>query len=398
MTATMLFLTIPTAHSHPELLQAIINEASVPRERIILVATKPDLTLPEGCVIIEDFGPPNIQRWWNTGIEEATHRGATAVAVLNDDLTINDQTLPTLHQKLRETNATIATPTRADWGAGHYTNTNLFPYTPVIWGCLWMVDTTKDLRPDPQYVWWYGDSDLDIRARRDYAGIVSADVYYEHYFPGEGTGANQDLVEQTRRDGETFERNYAEFLRTSRATPPRKLYIQTQQFAGRSQPESTYRQDFRDYVATQGDPTRDRIVLLEPNADLRHELAQLWSNWGNVLLLGIDLSASPTDKLQEIISQVTPGADLEMVAFDSQGLSLPDMSLTQPKPRELIACFIDSTEQTLREQANDCGLTYIGQAWGSDRLHAVFGSSKPGRLVGVVNRATSSLRKKNKNR
>ncbi len=412
----MLFLTIPTAHSHPELLQAIINESTVPREHIILVATKPNLSLPEGCVIIEDFGSPNIQRWWNTGIEEATHRGATAVAVLNDDLTINDQTLPILHLKLQETNATIATPTRADWGPGHYTNSNLFPYTPVIWGCLWMVDTTKDLRPDPQYVWWYGDSDLDIRARRDYAGIVSADVYYEHYFPGEGTGANQDLVEQTHRDGETFERNYAEFLKTSRATPPRKLFIQTQQFAGRSQPESTYRQDFRDYVATQADPTRDRIVLLEPNTGLHHELTKLWGNWSNVLIRSDHLSAelttepatmfrnnnpsdsrqsafsldisrldpnapveiteNPTINLQALIGEVTPGAKLDTIAFDSRVYNFSEVASNSTQPRELIAIIADSNGKSVHDQAKARNLLFTGRPWGEAHTTAAFSTTK----------------------
>ena len=92
----MLFLTIPTRLDHPELLEALIERSSVPRERVILVATAPNLELPTGCIVINDFDPPNIQRWWLTGIEEAIRRGASAVAVLNDDLRINEATLPTL--------------------------------------------------------------------------------------------------------------------------------------------------------------------------------------------------------------------------------------------------------------------------------------------------------------
>ena len=85
----MLFLTIPTANAHPKLLAAIIENSSLPPEQIILVATRPNLALSNNCIVIEDLGSPNIQRWWNVGIEAAITRGATAVAVLNDDLKIN---------------------------------------------------------------------------------------------------------------------------------------------------------------------------------------------------------------------------------------------------------------------------------------------------------------------
>jgi hypothetical protein len=79
----MLLLTIPTANAHPKLLAEIIENSSLPPEQIILVATKSNLELSGNCIVIEDLGFPNIQRWWNVGIEAAINRGATAVAVLN---------------------------------------------------------------------------------------------------------------------------------------------------------------------------------------------------------------------------------------------------------------------------------------------------------------------------
>jgi hypothetical protein len=99
------------------------------------------------------------------------------------------------------------------------------PYSPRIWGCLWLIDASSSLRPDPRYVWWYGDCDLDIRARRDYRGIVTRDVEYEHYFPGEGTGLSAELTAQTEKDAETFQQDYARLLTLSRlATAPSRLF------------------------------------------------------------------------------------------------------------------------------------------------------------------------------
>ena len=214
-TKGVLFATIPTAGSHPELLEDIITSSNLPPERIVIIRTKPNVDLPSGCIVVDDFDPPNIQRWWKRGIDESVARGATAVAVLNDDLRIEPDTLKRLHDELLATGATVATPSRTGLQRRLHKR-RLIPYEPVIWGCLWMVDATTDLRPDSRYVWWYGDNDLDIRARRDYAGIVSCEVDYEHYFPGVGTAQSSELVRQSDVDAETFHRDYSRLLTLSR--------------------------------------------------------------------------------------------------------------------------------------------------------------------------------------
>ena len=213
--ADALFMTIPTAGSHPDMLEGIVETCGLPRERIIIIRTKPNVDLPSGCIVVDDFEPPNIQRWWTRGIDESVARGATAVAVLNDDLRIEPDTLKRLHDELLATGATVATPSRPALQRRLHKR-RLIPYEPVIWGCLWMVDATTDLRPDSRYVWWYGDNDLDIRARRDYAGIVSCEVDYEHYFPGVGTARASERVRQSGVGAETFHRDYSRLLTLSR--------------------------------------------------------------------------------------------------------------------------------------------------------------------------------------
>lgn len=229
-----LYLTIPTAGSHPRLLGDIVDTCGLPREHVLLIRTKPDVDLPSGCIVIDDFEEPNIQRWWKRGIDESAARGATAVAVLNDDLRIEKDTLQKLYSELVATGATVATPSRPGLRLGVHKRP-LIPYEPVVWGCLWMVDATTDLRPDPHYVWWYGDNDLDIRARRDYAGIVSCDVVYEHHFPGVGTSKSPKLIRQSDLDAATFQADYSRLLTLSRwyrrlfkrrvETPPAKQHI-----------------------------------------------------------------------------------------------------------------------------------------------------------------------------
>ena len=211
---SLLFMTVPTAGSRPALLNALIRDCGIPLERIVIVSTRPDIDLPNGVQVVEDLGPPNIQRWWNAGIREAEARGASAVAIVNDDIAVNPETLPSLYGDLIRTQAAIASPMREEFGPGLHKRP-LVPYEPRLWGSLWLLRLDSGLRPDERYVWWYGDNDLDIRARKSH-GVVSVDVEYRHHHPGEGTAANPALQAQSDLDAMHFESQYARLLRFSR--------------------------------------------------------------------------------------------------------------------------------------------------------------------------------------
>lgn len=211
----MLFLTIPTAGDRTQLLTDLIEGSGLPRDQVIVVATRPGVVVPGGVTIVEDLAPPNIQRWWNRGIDEAVGLGATVVAVSNDDVRLSQDTLPGLAEALRSTGAAIASPARPELPLGLHRG-RLVPYAPRLWGSLWALRVDSGLRPDPRYVWWYGDNDLDIRARRDHGGVVLVDVPFEHIHPSVSTSQNPHLAEQTDRDAQTFEEQYASLLRSSR--------------------------------------------------------------------------------------------------------------------------------------------------------------------------------------
>ena len=211
----MLFMTVPTAGSHPELLDALIRDCGLPPDNIIIVTTRTGVDLPPDVVRLEDLDPPNIQRWWNRGIGEAKRRGATSVAVVNDDITMTPQTLSTLQIRLIETGAAIASPSREPFPDGLHKRP-LIPYEPRLWGSLWVLRLESGLLPDEDYVWWYGDCDLDIRARTRHGGVVLVPVEYKHLHPGEGTAKSPELQAQSDRDAQRFEAQYARMLRLSR--------------------------------------------------------------------------------------------------------------------------------------------------------------------------------------
>jgi hypothetical protein len=208
-------MTVPTAGDRPELLDALIQGCGLPANQIVVVPTRPGVRISSPVHVIEDFGPPNIQRWWNLGIQESERRGATYVAVVNDDISVGPETLQQLKGALESTPAAIASPSRPPFRDGVHTRP-LIPYEPRLWGSLWVLKLAAGLRPDERYVWWYGDNDLDLRARRSHGGVVLVDVVYQHLHPGEGTGQSSTLVAQTAADAATFERQYRWLLRWSR--------------------------------------------------------------------------------------------------------------------------------------------------------------------------------------
>lgn len=210
-----MYLTIPTAGSHPKLLDGLVTDSGLPRDRVILVRTRPEVDLPVGCTVVDDFGEINIQRWWNTGIGEAVSRGATVVAVSNDDVSIGPATISTLVDALAQSGAVISTPNRLGLRVGLHQGVTI-PYEPVIWGCLWALDTRCKLRPDERFSWWFGDVDLDIRARRDFSGVVSCEVDFQHHFAGEATNMSPELMAASAEDANTFMAVHGDLLWRSR--------------------------------------------------------------------------------------------------------------------------------------------------------------------------------------
>lgn len=210
------FLTIPTAGSRPALLDSLIKDSGLPKEQVIVVATRPDIELPEGVIRIECFEVLNIQHWWNLGISEALGRGATFVAVSNDDVRVSPSTIPDLVRELEMTGATLASP-----GSERLHVRRYLPFGRMLDGSFWVLDVRTDLRPDEDFVWWFGDDDLDLRARRDYGGTVSLPVEFHHIHANEATSQSAVLVAQARVDALTFRRK---FRLVKLLSPPFRVY------------------------------------------------------------------------------------------------------------------------------------------------------------------------------
>lgn len=126
----------------------------------------------------------NIQRWWNLGIDRAVECGADVVVVCNDDVRVRPGALPELAAHI-------------DAGGPHSPMlvwpddpAHAAPRVTSITGYCFALDPAR-IRPDEAFSWWWGEHDLELRARAmrpDY-GVQAVDVEGITHLrrPGDGT-------------------------------------------------------------------------------------------------------------------------------------------------------------------------------------------------------------------
>ena len=182
-----LWVTIPTADRR-RYIPAIIREAGVPKEQIVIVHTKEDNEDYPEVNNIYDTGEINIQRWWNRGINYAMARGARYIAILNDDVELADDPLNRIVRGMKEKNAALGYP---------------YPFPGWTCGYCFIIDLATDVRPDEQFKWWYGDNDINFQAREQ-GGIVAVPAKVRHLHGNELTQQNPDLMKLTTTDEDLF--------------------------------------------------------------------------------------------------------------------------------------------------------------------------------------------------
>lgn len=165
------WLTVPT-HTHPPTLDDLIAAAGVP---VVVVRTAPGRDVP-GAVCVDDFGPPNIHRWWNTGLDEiARHGGRVAVVANHDVLADRFGEVARFAQRLDESGATLArvhsqdTAPDLSWDGRR-----------TLTGWCFGINLTHGLRPNEAFRWWFGDDWLDATARLHHRGVIGVTAGLRH--------------------------------------------------------------------------------------------------------------------------------------------------------------------------------------------------------------------------
>jgi GT2 family glycosyltransferase len=155
--------------------------------------------------------PPNISTLWNVGIalaDAAAHRAASArwdIVVLNSDVVVPAGWAERLSTAMRSTTAALAYPDQHG-GTQQILHTKAEPIDlrQRITGYAYLLRGETGLRLDEDLAWWYGDDDLDWRAREAGGALLVPELAVEHRCPNGSMYERPELQEQAGRDRETF--------------------------------------------------------------------------------------------------------------------------------------------------------------------------------------------------
>lgn len=189
----------------------VVPVIEIPDQPITYEGAQSVTALPNGCE-----GPEfNLSAKWNLGLDMAekfarTH-GAEQwnVAILNDDIEAAPDLLDHLGAGLRRTFSGHG-PVDVAYVNCHgavedsvYQSAGLAGQTMAGW--CFMLRGELDFRFDEQFVWWYGDADLEMQVRRDGGvAVCVASSHARHLRPMESTRDNPELLQLAREDEARF--------------------------------------------------------------------------------------------------------------------------------------------------------------------------------------------------
>jgi hypothetical protein len=153
--------------------------------------------------------PVNLSAIWNMGLDwayELAKGEEYVVAVFNDDLTIPAGIVQQFAWHIQHNDAAAAFA--ASPGALFVTRDG----DPLhlgnrMCGFAFALLGSKGIRADETLLWWWGDTDLDIQARKA-GGVVGVPVALQHHDPNGYTNRRPELTAQAGRDRETFARKH----------------------------------------------------------------------------------------------------------------------------------------------------------------------------------------------
>jgi len=203
MTDLKVWLTIPTGKPRGYL-QDIIKDSQIPLDQIVIVHTIESEPI-EGVRNVWDLDPPNIQRWWNRGIDIARANGGDYIAVLNDDLLLENNPINTIAQAMRDNDAILGFP--------HPHSGNGLTH---VAGYCWVLDLKSGLRTDETLRWYFGDDDMLLQAVA-IGKVINVPAVVHHLHGVTATNSSKYLVTLAKIDQVYFKEKWGKrFMRDNK--------------------------------------------------------------------------------------------------------------------------------------------------------------------------------------
>jgi hypothetical protein len=203
MTDLKVWLTIPTGKPRGYL-EDIIRDSQIPLDQIVIVHTIESEPI-EGVRNVWDLDPPNIQRWWNKGIDIARANGGDYIAVLNDDLLLENNPINTIAQAMKDNDAIIGYP--------HPHSGNGLTH---VAGYCWVLDLKSGLRTDETLRWYFGDDDMLLQAIA-IGKVINVPAVVHHLHGVEKTNSSKYLITLAKIDQVYFKEKWGKrFMRDNK--------------------------------------------------------------------------------------------------------------------------------------------------------------------------------------
>jgi hypothetical protein len=203
MTDLKVWLTIPTGKDRGYL-NNIIKDSQIPLDQIVIVHTIESEPI-EGVRNVWDLDPPNIQRWWNRGIDIARANGGDYIAVLNDDLLLENNPINTIAQAMKDNDAILGFP--------HPHSGNGLTH---VAGYCWVLDLKSGLRTDETLRWYFGDDDMLLQAIA-VGKIINVPAVVHHLHGVTATNSSKYLVTLAKIDQVYFKEKWGKrFMRDNK--------------------------------------------------------------------------------------------------------------------------------------------------------------------------------------
>jgi glycosyltransferase involved in cell wall biosynthesis len=209
-------------HDRPELLKQCVAAISAQVDVLLIIDNASDPPVPpaeqDGVTVMNiPDQPPNLSRFWNTGLNwvetwVSTNIPATPewnVAILCDDVIVPEGWFETVASCMREHGATAASTHQ--WYPISAPIMKKAPdqdLTNRMCGWAFVLAGESGIRADEDLKWWFCDTDLDWQARTKGGMVVCPGPVAQNIHPNDWTARVPGLAEQSGQDGVTFARKH----------------------------------------------------------------------------------------------------------------------------------------------------------------------------------------------
>lgn len=202
-------LAIILTHNRPGLLAECIAAISPQVDQVIAIdnASDPPAEVERGVTLVQiSDQPPNISKMWNVGIAMAVDAEATHIAVLCDDTAAPAGWFAAVVEAMDQTGAVVGCSDPFSYLPPGHVRVKTEPDGAIMErmpGPAWILDPRSSVRPDDQFAWWWGDTDVDWQARKAGGMVMIGGYPVPNIRPNENT-ARLELAERAGRDAEAF--------------------------------------------------------------------------------------------------------------------------------------------------------------------------------------------------